>query len=573
MIVRRLAAEIDVALKGKRIRAGGRLNDGRFGLQLADTFVTIDAFGTTPLVMLEAQAALTSEAGWSRAMLDALVGLRIESVRARRGDRLIAFECSAQSRFGVRSAYRLVAELVPRFGNIVLLKDDTVVAAAKEFGRAENTRRTTVVGEPYEPPPLPQAVPNMQNLVNTLGELSHASSLASRESARRALRAEVPLLPNLVADSIIAAVIALKADRPYAEIAVSVPPTTFAQQCLARAHAIVDAVSEGRHDRTDVVAYREGARVVQCHIVPLTQYAELGESRESALLPLLRDAIGGAAQQGARRAFETRRASIAARLTKRRSALAAERHVLERERDDASQRDALRIAGEALYGHLAEVPAGATTFVPSSDPDVTIELDPGLDAKANAAAIFKRYRKSVAKLAHVESRLGALALRENVTDELAWEVERAEPETLDDVAEAAEGLERRKNGTRGAPRAGRPFDVRLAADARVYVGRSPRGNADLTFRIARPHDLWFHARGTPGAHVVLRIDSQRAPTSEELDRAASLAAFHSKARGSEKVSVDYTERKFVRRQQNAPPGLVWYTNARTVLARPQSETP
>jgi len=572
MIVRRLAAEIDVALKGKRIRAGGRLNDGRFGLQLGDTFVTIDAFGTTPLVMLEAHAALTSEAGWSRAMLDALVGLRVESVRARRGDRLIAFECSAQSRFGVRSAYRLVAELVPRFGNIVLLKDDTVVAAAKEFGRAKNTKRTTVVGEPYQPPPLPQPVPNMQSLVSALGELSLASSPASRESARRALRAELPLAPNLVADSVIADVMALAADR-HPEIVISVPPTTFAQQCLARAHAIVDAVSEGRHDRTDVVAYREGARVVQCHIVPLAQYAELGESRETALLPLLHEVIGGAAQQGARRAFETRRANIASRLAKRRSALAAERHVLERERDDASQRDALRIAGEALYGHLAEVPAGATTFVPSSDPDVTIELDPELDAKANAAAIFKRYRKSVAKLAHVESRLGELALRENVTDELAWEVERAEPETLDDVAEAAEGLERRKNGTRGAPRAGRPFDVRLAADARVYVGRSPRGNADLTFRIARPHDLWFHARGTPGAHVVLRIDSQRAPTSEELDRAASLAAFHSKARGSEKVSVDYTERKFVRRQQNAPPGLVWYTNARTVLARPQSETP
>jgi len=573
MIVRRLAVEIDVALKGKRIRAGGRLNDGRFGLQLGDTFVTIDAFGTTPLVMLEAHAALTSEAGWSRAMLDALVGLRVESVRARRGDRLIAFECSAQSRFGVRSAYRLVAELVPRFGNIVLLKDDTIVAAAKEFGRAANTKRTTVVGEPYQPPPLPQPVRNMQSLVSALGELSLASSPASRESARRALRAELPLVPNLVADSVIADVMALAPDRPHPEIAVSVPPTTFAQQCLARAHAIVDAVSEGQHDRSDVVAYREGARVVQCHIVPLAQYAELGQSHESGLLPLLRDAIGGAAQHGARRAFETRRASIAARLAKRRSALAAERHVLERERDDASQRDALRIAGEALYAHLAEVPAGATTFVPSRDPDVTIELDPELDAKANAAAIFKRYRKSVAKLTHVESRLGELTLRENVADELAWEVERAEPETLDDVAEAAEELERRKSPTRGAPRAGRPFDVRLADDARVYVGRSPRGNADLTFRIARPHDLWFHARATPGAHVVLRIDSQRPPTSEELDRAASLAAFHSKARGSEKVSVDYTERKFVRRQQNAPPGLVWYTNARTVFVRPENEAP
>jgi predicted ribosome quality control (RQC) complex YloA/Tae2 family protein len=69
---------------------------------------------------------------------------------------------------------------------------------------------------------------------------------------------------------------------------------------------------------------------------------------------------------------------------------------------------------------------------------------------------------------------------------------------------------------------------------------------------------------------VLRLDSARVATSGELVRAAELAAYHSKARHSEKVSVDYTERKYVRRQQNAPPGLVWYTNARTLVVAPRA---
>lgn len=568
MIVRRVAVEIDVALKGKRIRNGGRLSDGRFGLHVGDTLLVIDAFGATPLVTLEAHAALmAAEAGWPRAVADALVGLRVESVRARRGDRLIAFECSARSRFGVRSTYRLVAELVPRFGNLVLLKDDTVVAAAKEFTRAENARRATVVGERYEPPPLaePAAAPD---LAGALRELESQTSPAMREHVRRALRTEVPLVSPLIADSVIAETIAVGGAAASDGPATDKP--SLAQRCLARARAIVEEVGEGRYDDTQVFAYRDGLDVVQCHIVPLAQYAGLTELRAPALLPLLHDAVGSIARQRTRDAFRMRRDSVAARIAKRRSALAAERRALERERDDASQRDALRRAGEALYAHLLDVPAGATSFVPPSDPDAVISLDPELDAKANAAAIFKRYRKAVAKLAHVESRLAEVTLRENGVDQLAWELERAEPETIDDVVLAAESLERRKNAPQGAPRAGRPFDVRLADDARVYVGRSPRGNVDVTFRIARPDDFWFHARATPGAHVVLHIDSQRPPTADELDRAAALAAFHSKARGSEKVSVDYTQRKFVRRQQNAPPGLVWYTNARTLLVRPES---
>jgi predicted ribosome quality control (RQC) complex YloA/Tae2 family protein len=70
--------------------------------------------------------------------------------------------------------------------------------------------------------------------------------------------------------------------------------------------------------------------------------------------------------------------------------------------------------------------------------------------------------------------------------------------------------------------------------------------------------------------VVLHIDTARAAHDTELERAAELAAYHSKARESDNVAVDYTERKYVRRAQNAPPGLVWYTNARTRVVTPRA---
>ena len=70
--------------------------------------------------------------------------------------------------------------------------------------------------------------------------------------------------------------------------------------------------------------------------------------------------------------------------------------------------------------------------------------------------------------------------------------------------------------------------------------------------------------------MVLHIDTARAAHDAELERAAELAAYHSKARESDNVAVDYTERKYVRRAHNAPPGLVWYTNARTRVVTPRA---
>lgn len=544
LIVRRLGAELDRLLRGAHVRAVGRMADGRFGLRVTQGTLAIDAFGPTPVVTLEGAPELERTAGWVRTMADALEGLRVDRVRARRGDRLLAFDCSSRSRFGVASGYRLVVELVPRFGNVVLLKDDTVVSAAKEFARGANALRATVVGEAYEPPPLPAPSP---------GGTSPADIL----------RTALPLLPRLVAESLVA----------EAARAEGAAPEALLERCLARGRALLEAADGEPSALGDVFAYRDAGRLVQCHIVPLAQFGELAMTRERALLPLLADAVGGATRARARQGFTARRSALRARIEKRRAALAAERAGLERERDDAAARDTLRVAGELLYAHLTDVPPGAASFVPPSDPAVTIALDPALDAKANAAAIFRRYRKAVAKLEHVTRRLGELQTEASFAEELAWELDRAEPETLDDVAESVERFERRKSvPARGREGKRRPLDVKLGDGARVYVGRSPHGNADLTFRVAKPDDLWFHARATPGAHVVLHFDAQRAAQPAELQRAAELAAYYSKARESEKVAVDYTERKHVRRQRNAPAGLVWYTNARTLTVRPRSES-
>jgi predicted ribosome quality control (RQC) complex YloA/Tae2 family protein len=114
------------------------------------------------------------------------------------------------------------------------------------------------------------------------------------------------------------------------------------------------------------------------------------------------------------------------------------------------------------------------------------------------------------------------------------------------------------------------LELRTALGSRIVIGRSPLENAELTFRVARPDDLWFHARGIPGAHVILARENRLPAPEDDVRVAASLAAFYSKARAANSVPVDYTLRKHVRKRRAAPPGLVWYTHADTVAAQPRS---
>ena len=114
LIVRRIAAELERGLRGARIRAAGATPDGRFALRLPQGTLALDPFGPTPLASLEPEIPLRRAPGWPRTIADALEGLRIERIRARRGDRLLALDCAAHSRFGVSSAYRLVVEKLER---------------------------------------------------------------------------------------------------------------------------------------------------------------------------------------------------------------------------------------------------------------------------------------------------------------------------------------------------------------------------------------------------------------------------------------------------------------------------
>jgi predicted ribosome quality control (RQC) complex YloA/Tae2 family protein len=123
-----------------------------------------------------------------------------------------------------------------------------------------------------------------------------------------------------------------------------------------------------------------------------------------------------------------------------------------------------------------------------------------------------------------------------------------------------------ENTQRPAPP--RMFEYRLPGDYRVLAGRTDSDNDQLSLKLARPDDWWFHVRGMPGSHVVLQTKSGQAPDRETLKRAAAIAAWHSKARGGGVVAVSGTQARFVTKPKGAKPGTVQIRKERVFKVRP-----
>ncbi|WP_413199705.1 NFACT family protein [Nostoc piscinale] len=103
----------------------------------------------------------------------------------------------------------------------------------------------------------------------------------------------------------------------------------------------------------------------------------------------------------------------------------------------------------------------------------------------------------------------------------------------------------------------------------ILIGRNNRQNDQLTFRVAGDYDLWFHAQEIPGSHILMRLEAGTVPDTDDLQYAANLAAYYSRARQSDQVPVVYTQPKYVYKPKGAKPGIAIYKQERILWGKPQ----
>lgn len=211
---------------------------------------------------------------------------------------------------------------------------------------------------------------------------------------------------------------------------------------------------------------------------------------------------------------------------------------------DLPDAEGLRRQGEVLLEHFPELRQGMKDFQ-------GVPLDPKLNPQENVERIFEQARKAL--------RAGPI-LRARQQELEGW-IARAESGEWVPATAAQPARE-------GRPSPRLPYRTFLSADGmRILVGKGGADNDELTLRVAGPHDLFLHVRGTPGAHVVIPLGRDQAPPEQTLIDAASLALHYSKSRNAQTADVCFTRCKNVSKPRGGKPGLVQVTQEKVFRLR------
>ncbi|MGH2567015.1 MAG: NFACT RNA binding domain-containing protein, partial [Bacteroidota bacterium] len=206
----------------------------------------------------------------------------------------------------------------------------------------------------------------------------------------------------------------------------------------------------------------------------------------------------------------------------------------------------------------------------------TISLDPSLPPSKNAERYFNKAKKIRRDLKEHADRKTELERRARTIGGLLEKLEQLDnPEGMKQFTASYHDLlasfgVKLESGSKTKREQEVPFRVfTVAGGFQVWAGKSGENNDLLTMKYAKPNDLWFHARGSSGSHVVLKIGTSKGtPSKLAIQQAAGIAAYYSKMKNAKLVPVAMTERKYVRKRKGASAGTVTLEREKTVFAEP-----
>jgi predicted ribosome quality control (RQC) complex YloA/Tae2 family protein len=263
-----------------------------------------------------------------------------------------------------------------------------------------------------------------------------------------------------------------------------------------------------------------------------------------------------------------------------RAAIARSRRALTKLAEEAARVPAVeaeRRVADLLKQNLHQLRRGTrevtlTEWTEEGPREVLVVLDAAVTPRENMERYYRRYRRIAESAARVASRTREVEVR---LEELLRLLDALDTALVPELPRLEREARRLGAPPRPPPRPRSKRDepappyraYRSASNLPLLVGRSAADNDALTLRVARGNDVWLHARGITGAHVVVRVDKGKAPDQETLLDAAHVAAWFSDARGEPTCDVVWTRAKYVRKPKGAAPGAVTYSQDRTLLLR------
>ncbi len=457
----------------------------------------------------------------------------------------------------------LIIEVMGRYSNIILVDDAGIVLEAIKHVPAEiNRYRVTLPRHPYVlPPPQTKADPRAVSSTTLQKLLASTATEPAWQTIMRAFRGISPLAAHEIVFRA-----AGKADAVGSSVA--------ADKLAAALSGLLEP--QYTHRWSPTLAY-EGQEIVDFAPYVLTQFganAKPAPSISAAIQAYYEQETVASDYAGLKQDVQKTLDAMRDRVARRQESLRTQEAV-------GRAADGLRTKGEMLLAYASQVQPGQTELLVQNAPEepaLHITLDPRLSAVDNAQVYFRRYTQARDAARTIPPLLAKVNLDLAYLDQLSLDLDMARTSAeVRDVQRALSGAGPESGNPPGGHKPMRGQQIKLqplaytsADGTEILVGRNARQNDELTFDIASAGDLWLHARGVAGSHVIVRSGGR--PVSEQtLVQAAELAAGHSAARGSASVTVDYTQRRLVHRIKGGGPGLVTFSNGKTIQVRPADD--
>ena len=477
-----------------------------------------------------------------------LTGARIDRLCQPENERMAILELSCRDELGVESRKRLVAELMGRSSNIILVDEDGIIIDClrrADFG--EEAYRRLLPGMLYKLPPKPEK-PNALELTSAerrarladtdrekpadkrlMEAFSGLSPLIARELAHRAERGDLAMVTDAWAESVQAGELYpyLLCEDGQARDFTYMRVTQYGERMSCEPRGSFNELLE------EFYAERERAERMRRVSHELTKTVRTIRDRQSRKL----------VQQRA-------------------------------ELDKTADREKYKRRGDLITTNLWKAAKGARViecedYYTEGCPTVEIALDPRRTPQQNAAAAYKEYKKAAAAEQHLTKLIAEgeamLDYLESTLDSLSRvESEREVSEIRRELISSGVLRQPRNGGKERKIKPLGPIKAISSTGSEILIGRSNVQNDELTFRTARRTDIWLHVQKLHGSHVIIRAEGEM-PDEQTIKEAAQLAVKYSQAGDGGKAAVDYTMVRNVKKPSGALPGKVVYTDYQTIV--------
>ncbi|MEG4075338.1 NFACT RNA binding domain-containing protein [Microcoleus sp. Pol14C2] len=490
---------------------------------------------------------------------------------------------------GEPALWHLYAEIMGKYSNVILTaQDNLVVTCAHQVSAKQSTVRPIQTGQPYEmPPSLTDAVPSLSESQN---RWQSRISLVPGQLKGNLLKNYRGMSKALVLSMI------RSASLDPEQSTDSLNPDQWQQlfqrwlywlQCLENSKFHPSFTPEGytvidwpTPENNAVSSYSSSSLIPTA--IELTSVKSVTESvaePSSSVQELLNSYYTGEINQ---EVFAQLRHQLTQKLNNVLAKLRLKANTFKERLQQSADADTHKSQADLLMANLQHWEPGMKSIsLPDFETEkpVIIALNPEKNAVQNAQALYKKHQKLKRARIAVEPLLAAVQEEIDYLEQVEVALSVLETyrntQDLQTLAEIREELIQQKY--LDVPDY-RSTDKNAAIEFHRYqtpsgfellIGRNNRQNDQLTFRTANDYDLWFHTLEIPGSHALLRLKPGTVAEETDLQFAADMTAYYSRARHSEQVPVVYTEPKYVYKPKGAKPGMVVYKQERIVWGRPQ----